>query len=112
MSLEAQYYSKKFLENFKANTPFMEWWGCACGQPVTKRVGESVEETIGVCDGCSFRWHVMRAAGRLEEFLKAHEALRAKQYEPIEAFKNRPLPARSRKTIQMYNYLGKPRTKK
>jgi hypothetical protein len=104
-SLQATYYGTGIIETLKANTPFGVWgWECACGQPVTKRI--EALDSMGVCDGCHFRYQVMKAAGRLDEFEAAH-----KRPEPA-ITRKRPLPARTGKTIQMYNYLGKPRKKK
>jgi hypothetical protein len=103
------YYDRPFLANLKANTSMSAFWGCSCGQPATHE--ETVTTKISrvfkrqkqsrqfpLCDGCHFRYQVMKAAGRIKEFIAAYDEQR----------KDR-LPARSGKTIQMYNY--KPVTK-
>jgi hypothetical protein len=107
------YYDKAMIANLKANTSFAHWsWDmCACGKEATKTEGLP-DKSIPLCDGCFFRATVMKAAGRFQEFCDAQEELWAKQDEPIDILKRRPLPARSGKTIQMYNYLGKSRAKK
>jgi hypothetical protein len=127
-ALAQTYYEKAMIQNLKANTAFGRWnWICACGKEATKTEGLP-DNSIPLCDGCFFRATVMKAAGRFREFCDAQEELRAKQWAeddstnaPIDILKHatsgyrgamrRPLPARSGKTIQMYNYLGKPRKK-
>jgi hypoxanthine phosphoribosyltransferase len=110
-SLQTAYYDKAMIQNLKANTAFGTWdWKCACGKEATKTEGLP-DKSIPLCDGCFFRATVMKAAGRFREFCDAQEELRAKHDDPIDILKRRPLPARSGKTIQMYNYLGKPKKK-
>lgn len=106
-SLQTAYYDKAMIASLKANTAFMSTWLlCACGKEATKTEGLP-DKSIPLCDGCFFRATVMKAAGRFQEFCGAQEELRQ-----LSVLKNlRPLPARSGKTIQMYNYLGKPRKK-
>lgn len=107
------YYSKAMVENLKAPTPFMRSWrGCACGKPGIhevqirkndKRFKRRWErKTVYLCDGCNFRYRVMKAAGRLPEFLEDYE----KQENEILDIccRPKPLPVTSGKTIQMYDY--------
>jgi hypothetical protein len=55
---------------------------CACGSPATrvfsnpKGISYNLDETtpaLALCSGCDFRFTVMRAAGRSEEFLTEYE---------------------------------------
>jgi hypothetical protein len=55
---------------------------CACGQPATrsffnpKGISYNLEELVpmfSLCSGCDFRFTVMRAAGRSEEFIADYE---------------------------------------
>jgi hypothetical protein len=105
------FYEKKALENLRQNTPFMRtlWRACACGSPPTHTVEllELPKPPMHLCDGCHFRYQVMKAAGRLEEFRAEYDEQRQRRdavspEEIPEMLKRRPLPARSGKTIQMY----------
>jgi len=44
---------------------------CLCGSPASHIFEVQYQEEIQLCDGCWFRWQVMRAAGREKEFLNA-----------------------------------------
>ena len=118
-TLQNIYYDRTMLANLKANTPFMSaFWGCCCGQPATheetivtkiSRVFKRQKQSrnFPLCDACFFRYQVMKAAGRLKEFIAAYDEQRKDRKQPIEEFGlpvRKPLPARSGKTIQMYTY--------
>jgi hypothetical protein len=95
-----------------AFSAFGIWWKCGCGAEITHKAEDPIG---GVCAACFFRYQVMKAAGRLDEFAAAQKEkklARLDNNEPIDIFKRKPLPARTGKTIQMYNYLGKPRKSK
>ncbi len=95
-----RYYDKKFLENLKAQTPFMSTaWICACGLPAAHMVSE---HDMNLCDGCFFRLKVMSAAGRFREFEEDYDAKKGYYTENVQ---NRlPLPKASGKSIQMFMY--------
>jgi len=109
------YYDKAVIANLKTNSPFMHMtWDCACGGPNTHEeaiIKNGSGHKIYLCDGCHFRFTVMKAAGRVDEFVRAYDKQRdAREKEPIDILKRKPLPAKTGKTIQMYNYkpVGKP----
>jgi len=109
------YYDKAVIANLKANTAFGTWnWKCACGQPVAhratiahtnRRFKRQKRTLIPLCEGCNFRFTVMKAAGRADEFVRAYDKQRdAREKETIDILKHNPLPAKTGKTIQMYQY--------
>ena len=93
------------------------WWTtCACGQAARHTESLPGKQRLDLCESCWFRFQVMRAAGRVDEFIKAEKERRLatlnEDNDLIDILKPHPLPARTGKTLQMYNYLGKPKGKK
>ena len=110
-ALASVYYDRAMIANLKANTSFSTWdWRCVCGQPVAHRITlgckskrfkrQKTQREIGLCESCNFRYIVMKAAGRVDEFVREYDRQKGFEYPDY----TQPLPNRSGKTIQMFKY--------